>query len=187
MASSDRSGLRRRFTLLDCAILIAATGAGLALLRVCLDGLSSRPLSSSPGAAFQSLITTIVTCASAVLGCWTLGLLALGLRRPRESLRRLARRPGFVACATATSGITTYLTVCTIQFAVHSMVLNAANVSRIVGTFEIYAGLMVAGAWLSLFMGGRWRPETTWVGWAGQGVGSAWIALILFSYVRVFL
>jgi len=43
--SSTPSSTRRRITLLDLLILIAATAAGLALLRVCKSGLGAQTLS----------------------------------------------------------------------------------------------------------------------------------------------
>jgi len=187
MASSDRSGIRRRFTLLDCAILIAATGVGLALLRVCLDGFPYRSPARSPQAALQIRMTWIVTAVSVFLCCWTIALLALGLWPPRAPFRRLARQPGFVASADATVGIAAHLTVWTIELTLGHIVFDARNVSRIVGGFEIYASPMVAGAWLSFLLSGRWKPVATWVDWAGRVIGSAWIALLLVSHARTFI
>ncbi len=66
---------RRRITLLDLLILIAATAAGLALLRVCRTGLGAQTLSSRPGALTASYITTAETYASALLAPWSLALL----------------------------------------------------------------------------------------------------------------
>ena len=181
------SATRRRITLLDLLILIAATAAGLALLRVCIRGLGAQTLSRRPGALTGSCITTAVTYASALLAPWSLVLLILNLRGPRLSFHRLARGPGFIACAAATTGVTLYLTVSLAQSAMGKLTLNAGSMWRITETFAIYASLMVAGSWLALGLGARWRAETDWVGWAGRALGIGWIGLLLLGFLRIFV
>jgi hypothetical protein len=181
------SATRRRITLLDLLILIAATGAGLALQRICIRGLEAQTLSRRPGALTISYITASVTYASALLAPWSLALIILSLRGPRPTFHRLARGPGFIACAAATSGITLYLTVCLAQSAMGKLTFNAASTWRITETFAIYASLMVAGSWLTLALGARWRMETNWVGWAGRALGIGWISLLLLGFLRIFV
>jgi hypothetical protein len=181
------TSIRRRITLLDLLVLIAATGVGLALLRISIKGIEARPLGSYAGALIASYITAGQTYASCLLAPWSPALLALSIRRPRMSFRRLAHSPGFIACAAATAGVALYSAVCLSQFAVGKLALNPAAFSRITATFAHYAPLMVAGAWLSLALRSRWRSETSWVGWAGRALGIGWIGLFLLGSLRVFV
>jgi hypothetical protein len=45
-----------------------------------------------------------------------------------------------------------------------------------------HAGLLVAGAWLSLILARAWRPEPTWVDRAGRALGVCWIFAALHFY-----
>ncbi len=181
------SSTRRRITLADLLILIAATALGFALLRICIRGLGAQTLSRRAGALTLSYITTAETYASALMAPWSFALLVLSLRGPRLPFHRLGRWPGFIACAAAATGVALYVTVCLAQAAMGKLTLNASSVWRITATFPIYASLMVAGAWLSLAIGARWRIETNWVGWAGRILGIGWIGLFLFGMLRVFV
>src|SRR4051794_40468327 len=177
---------RRRLTLLDLLILIAATAAGLSLVRISLNGIAARPLASGAGALTTSYITAAQTYASCLLAAWSPALLALSLRGPRRAFRRVAREPGFIACAAATTGVALHSTVCLTQFAMGKLQLDPATVSRITGAFTNYGSLMVAGAWLSLALGSRWRTDSSWTGWAGRALGVGWIGLFLLGWLRVF-
>jgi hypothetical protein len=96
-----RTAPLRRFTVLDAMVLVAATGAGLTLLRLFLaEGMLFH------GAFVRTLATDIAQAANEVAFpfflSWTPVVLALGLRRPRPRIRRLMRQPGIAACAAAT-------------------------------------------------------------------------------------
>jgi hypothetical protein len=170
-------------TLFDLLALIAATAAGLALVRICKSGLASMTLASAPGALARSRVTADVTYASCLLGPWSVALLALHLRGPRASLRRVARGPGFVACAAATAAIALYSAECAIQFGFGKLTLNPASMWRITRSFAHYAPLMIEGAWLCLALGKRWFTETSWVGWARRGLGIGWIGVQVFEFL----
>jgi hypothetical protein len=177
---------RRRLTLFDLLILTGATAVGFSLVRVSIGGIASRPLARSAGALATSYITAAQTYAACLLASWSPALFVLGLRAPRRPFRRIAREPGFVACAAATAGLALYSAVCLTQYAVGKLQLDPATVSRITGAFTNYGSLMVAGAWLSLALGSRWRPESNWIGCAGRALGIAWIGLFLLGWLRVF-
>ncbi len=182
MANSNR----HRATLLDLLVLIAATALGLALVRISIRGFAARPPSRTATQTVRS-ITMAETYASCLLAPWSLVLLALSLWRPKISFRRMARGPGFMACAAATAGVALYLAVCSTQVAMGRLSLEPATISRITASFATYAPLMVAGAWLSVVLGSRWRAETSWVGWAGRGLGIGWIGLFLLGWLRIFV
>jgi hypothetical protein len=171
-------------TLLDLLVLTAATALGLALMRAAIDGIQGRSLARSAGALIQSRMTAGQTYASCLLAPWSLALLALNLRAPRAPSQPVARGPGFVACVVATTGVALYIALCSLQFAMGKLLLSPEALSRIAGVFHNYAGLMVAGAWLSLVLESRWRSETNWIGWAGRIVGIGWIGVFLLGWLR---
>ncbi|MGO9465028.1 MAG: hypothetical protein ACLQIB_12215 [Isosphaeraceae bacterium] len=90
----------RKFTLLDAMILVAATAAGLALLRMLLaEGRFS--LGAIFVGRFTSRVLGGIEWAYPFLMMWTFALVILGLRPPRPPIRRLARQPGMAACSAA--------------------------------------------------------------------------------------
>jgi len=97
------SSSTRKCTLFDAMILVAATAAGMALLRMFLaEGRFFQ------GAFFQGRFTSYVLsgieAAFPFLMTWTFALVILGLRQPRPRIRRLVRQPGIAACSAASSG-----------------------------------------------------------------------------------
>jgi len=46
----------------------------------------------------------------------------------------------------------------------------------------------VAGAWLIMILGGRWRPARGWIEWFGRALGVAWLLeWIVPTILRAFL
>lgn len=83
---------RRPLSLFDLLILVAATGIGFGLIRAFayVEGLRSPPVGP-----FER--ETILVSACLILMTLSLGTLAASLAPPRPRLRRLSRRPGFLA------------------------------------------------------------------------------------------
>jgi hypothetical protein len=94
---------RRKVTLFDLFTLITATAVGLALLRVCIDGMEDRVLAKSPGALIQSCITAGRTYASCFLAPWGVALLVLKFRAPRAPFQRGCQTPTFGSVGQALS------------------------------------------------------------------------------------
>jgi hypothetical protein len=74
---------RRRFTLLDAMVLVAATALGIGGYRF-----------FGPSPRQRDLPVRLAPC----LASWTVALLLLHLRTPGWRFRRLARKPGFSGC-----------------------------------------------------------------------------------------
>jgi hypothetical protein len=166
----------RKFTLLDAMILIAATAAGLALVRSTPP--YGRKLSWNESPA-------IVVIPVLFLGCWTVALLAIHLRRPRPLLRHLGRRPGFIAVSTAS--ITVALFGCWVF-----VLRKVQGEGRYSGFWVDMAligvactGFAVAGGWLTLGLGGRCRPERTWIDRAGRAEGFSWLAIVVVIVIVI--
>jgi hypothetical protein len=112
-------------------------------------------------------------------------LLALRLRSPRPPLWRLARRPGTAACLAASVALAhraiemanstwkDYLTEFRWQYNFQHSFLFLPHEE----------GLAVAVAWLVLGVGGRLRPEPTWLERAGRAVGGFFLACAALRWV----
>ncbi len=168
----------RRFTILDAMVLVVATAAGLALLRWTWK--VTEFSGSLTGFQQFDLIELGLRATFSFLATWTPALLILRLVRPRPRWRELARQPGMVACAAAT------LVLAWEAAAILGTGLVTPRFARSRGVFFFPFVLsyqevpkvasVVAGAWLTLALGGRWRAEPGWVDRSGQVVGVAWLA-----------
>jgi hypothetical protein len=196
---------RRKFTLLDMMILVAAVAVGLWL----------RPQNLPPG--FERAIEESIRQHSLrllalwsrlilngepmnygffsirpMVSVWTLTLLLLELIHFRPPLRRLARQPGFAAC-------------CAVALVIVLVgPMNIAMLDRSVDPVPIWAkvraylrvalgfghgqcGAAVATAWLTLVLTGRWRPRPDWLDRAGRALGIFWIAIIPLIWLDAYL
>jgi hypothetical protein len=203
----------RRFTLIDAMVFVATTALGLGLTKgyyqdliFFLEHNHHHPWEFPPGIAVSATLRGI----AATLPCglaWTLGVLALRLRRPRPRWRRLARQPGLVACLMAPLPVGTKLVdravTCILDY--HTNVIIPSRLSsppfikhggisiglppdelpvfwpQVFASAPIFIvpcmGMTVTVAWIVLAMGGRFRPERSWVDRLGRVLGVYWIAV----------
>jgi hypothetical protein len=189
---------RRRLTLVDGMALIAATAVGLGAMRARSGDLSPMLEMVSNVASLKEvfgLVVEVTFFGFPLFATWTVALLILRLRAPRPSRRRLACQPGAMALASATLVVALRL----LEYAL--MVLETvalwgsdwsfAAVSRAINVLyanmteaDTSPGLAVAAAWLTLIVGGRWRPEPTWIDRAGRLAGLAWLLLLLSPFFQ---
>lgn len=133
----------------------------------------------------------ILTRTQPILAAWSLTVLVLALRRG-ESRRRLARQPGFVACAAA---VLVLILVAPMAYGrgpslvagLPASVRWKVHLQYAFGPINAECGLAVAAAWLTLVLGGRWRPRPDWIDRFGRGVGIVWLLLIPIRWLEVFL
>jgi len=168
---------RRRFTILDAMVMAAATAVGLAYFRALLPGGWWRaswvvsPALRALGIA-EDLYWSLATP-------WMIAITALRLRRPRPSPRRLVRQPGVMACCAALMAMIPALTHVALYATFRPSYSWSINMV-LSCTYEL-AVSAVAGAWLTLAISGRWRPEPDWVDRSGRLLGLGMICdLILF-------
>jgi hypothetical protein len=123
----------------------------------------------------------------------TLTLLILELRHFRPPLRRLARRPGFVACCAV---VVVMLLVGSMSFQDLRTGLAPGKDPWVEFQYDLghcltfshgQCGAAVAAAWLTLALNGRWRPRPDWLDRAGRALGLFWIALIPLVWLDAFL
>jgi hypothetical protein len=199
----------RGFRLLDAMILMAAIAVGFALARMGAArvlGYETGPF--SPAARWPLRAWLVVLAAVPHVAPIAPALLCIGLLPPRPDLRRLASRPGFVACL----ALTIVLVVRAAGFlALWARTLGSpfARVRREVTllpdpfrildgapglgsaieipTFRALIhlaplaaelGLSVAVAWSVLAIGRRWRPEPSWVDRSGRVVVGFWLTTL---------
>jgi hypothetical protein len=111
----------------------------------------------------------------------TVVLIVLCFFGARSALRRSHRQPGVVALVAAVVGI------------IAAVIIRAGPTLRhfrqpyaqlpfehtlliLWGWCGRLAGLCVVACWVTLALGGRWRPERNWIGRVGRFVGVLWVA-----------
>jgi hypothetical protein len=173
---------QRRFGLLDLMVVIAAIALGLAPFRMLERGLD-QVLGPSLD---QGRITRFETYAVPPLAALTLAALARSLIPPRPPLRRLARRPGFLACAAAVACLAVIGTA-ELGWEVSKRgppQFRDTHIAFMVGGLANPVGGTVAGAWLSLVLRGAWRGREAPSDRLGQALGVGWISLLVLGCFR---
>jgi hypothetical protein len=163
-----------QFTVGDALILLGATAIGLGIVSP-FSAEIARDLS---GTSRQQAVRIAVGSAWPCIVAWTLGVLALFLRRDRD-ICRLAGQPGGAACiAPITVLMLGLLQVLGFALARGFQVPETPN-SVLFGLcsepgLATYSGLAVAGLWLLMHLKKQWRPACSWVERAGRLLGFVW-------------
>jgi hypothetical protein len=175
---------RRRFTLADAMILVAATALGLFLIRIA----ASLGLFEVDGGLFEvnqddpfttSLLEVVTLGGACMLLPLALAVLILTARQPRRERRHAALGPGFVVCLLVMPASVLPIT----QFARNVLESSGFRVPFRYIYFELFhdlltsMGVMIIGAWFALLFVGRWRPRPTWTDRLGLVVGACWVFL----------
>jgi hypothetical protein len=192
----------RPFTVLDGMILIAATAVGLALYRVLedpRDWWNWRDIVHPRGRSVWGIIEAVETALLWIAEpAWTLTLTlaCLALRKPRPALRRLAREPGFAACAAvvmATAFLGSSAIVGSLARRAASTPWNRFELAELSSGWQATVseswrqfGLVVAAVWGLLAVTGSLRPRPTWIDRAGRILGVYWFVIAVALAVEVF-
>jgi hypothetical protein len=187
--TEGRAGIRRRFTLLDGMIAVAALAAELALIRsldLGIDWEFHSKIWTDTHWFFHSwmidrLFVQIFALATTVALSSTLAALAYRLRRPRPRRRRLASQPGMAAILAAVAAWTMTLphVAPRLSRSLDSIADELLGID--LGTAAVLAGFGVATRWGMLLLSGRWRSEPSWIDRLGRLVGVGWMALSLWA------
>jgi hypothetical protein len=178
MAARDRP--RRRFTLADLMIVVAAAGVGAMFLRW-LGETPTFVLLRVPWPWAYSFLLGL--CPFLVVA--PLALLAMRARAPRPPWRRIFRQPGAVACLAVVADVVSH----DLLFGVRAFI-NSLRESPFRFGIEyyfnpiFYAGRAVALAWAILALAHIWHPEPGWIDRAGRAFGVAMIGLWLLVTIR---
>jgi hypothetical protein len=170
----------RRFTLADALILVAATAIGLALARwYATEVLSVGSFFDAP--SLRALVARLIEPSTLGVFAWTGAFLVIRLRRPRSSLRRIARQPGMAAASGAAVVCATVALMMTIGVAVRSSRIPSW-ILAFGNTAPWMAGLAVIAATVNLALSGC-RPERGWIDTLGCALGAGWVALFLAHWI----
>ncbi len=104
-----------------------------------------------------------------------MGALAVRLRGPRPSFRRLMRQPGAVASLLGVSVLTMRLILSShngLNWFAYRLRSSGADI-----------GLSVAAGWAALALAGAFRRERGWIDGFGSIIGAVWSLLWLASYI----
>jgi hypothetical protein len=188
----------RGFTIADGLILIAGFAAGLGLMRAVApdltpgqvwDALANPREGWSPWHAFAvTLELGAFLFAPAVAG-WTPACLLLQLARPRPRWRRLAQRPGFVACliATATLAAGLVITSACLWLSILEFVPGSDDFLKAGVPIGIIGGAGVFWGWGVMRLCGICRPRPEWRDRLGRLTGALWIAIAGIATLYCFL
>ncbi|MDG3007850.1 hypothetical protein [Paludisphaera mucosa] len=165
----------RPFRLVDVLILTAATGVGLAGARWVYEEILFQEFSLVPA----GILLAPAMFAWPVMTAWMAALIPIRLIAPRPPRRRLAAQPG-MAAACSTSLVMAFAAV--VALVVPLMMSSAwmglrADLieARILG-IPAAVSLAILSSWTTLALGGRWRPEPSWIDRLGRLLAVALIA-----------
>jgi hypothetical protein len=162
---------RRRFTVLDAMVLIAALAPALWVDRAIVP-----QIWQPPGYAGKFLVLAPIATAAAPVACLTVAALFLRVRPPRPGLRDGAGRPGTLAVVVGAlaclAGLTT-IGVAGLLARPGPDLSDVLDFSVLLSPLMIASG--VAGSWLTLWAGGRWRSPEDWIDRTGLALGWFWI------------
>jgi hypothetical protein len=186
--------IARKFQLADAMILVAATALACTALRSQWPfGIPSLFAYTGPKKSINNMLLNLnitIFDLAKLAASLTVACLVLWLRQPWPALRHLARRPGMVACTTATF-------VLTIRLINHFIVIGILAVDGIYPVIGLSAmdinelewrrfpseiGCAVAAAWFVQRISKRWCCEPTWLDRTGRILGSFWVGTIPFSW-----
>ncbi len=189
-ATDRTSAPRRRFTLLDGMILVAATAVGYALVHVLERLIGEGAFLSlireawTGGGMFSSMALVLYLIILPVLMAWTVALIPLRLLKPRPRFRRATCQPGLMAGIAVTLAIGFMgLVVGILSISMSWLIGGLDQVVMIQGVLMLPAslGLAVLVTWTTLLLGRRWRAEPSWIDRLGRIIGVAWVLLGLAS------
>ncbi len=181
------ASVRRKFTILDGMILVAAIACGFALRRAFLNSFHGVWVIQGESWLMRNA-RGLNWAATPFLTMLTPTVLLLRLRRPRPRQIELFRQPGLAAGCAAILPIAMSLACFIRESAGRSGELqdplSAAGAGlhfQYVGSYRV--GCWVLGSWLALFLSGRRRPERSWIDRIGRILGIGWLVVLVLDMV----
>jgi hypothetical protein len=165
------STFKRRLSISDGIILVAATAVSLACVRE-FESLALAMYGRQFGWArrFQASVWAALPL--------TLALIPLRLRQPRPRRQLLWRQPGWLAVIAVAVSFAHLLTLVVLdEYFNGSLKARGSGFLLRTGALHIptKSSCSVATIWLALALSGRWRSEKSWIDRAGRILGWYWI------------
>jgi hypothetical protein len=204
----------RPFGVVDAMLVIAAIAVGLWTNQTEWAWIVQSPQMRFrwrqwPTAPFVMALWGVSMALPHLFAC-TMAWLVMRVRRPRQSWKRIARRPGTAAClvactpSIATMGLFAAFLVRSGRTGFDAFVypyydrlrFDVLHITPFVPRptmgmtlvpWSDRVGFAVAGAWLTLWASGRWHPERSWIDRLGRVLGWAWIATAAVVWGLTFL
>jgi len=182
-------------TILDATLLVGSAAVGFGLFEIVHRGLFQGWIwimdHGLPDPNTWTALTAIVTCSDVavflipLVAPWTLLLIALRLRPPRPSWKRIWRQPGMAACWAALIGWVWSVLAVLLAFDIVYVTRPNKTYRRpeewiqtwLSDQVFMYVGLAVAAVWGVLFVSGRWTRPADWIDRMGRIVGFLWIVI----------
>jgi hypothetical protein len=181
----------RKIKIFDMMLLIVSIAISLWLSRSHLSpvlyalhqGFDSKIWAANPLHLSWNWGSLILRDLQPIAAVSTFTVLMLTFLQPRPCIRRVARRPGFMACLGATLAI---------------LVGGILNIQTMGGTpapgYRLLQyteaallphgsepGLAIAACWLMLALMGRWRLVRNWIDRSGMALGVYWLVMIFVN------
>ena len=165
---------RRRITIADVMVLVAATAPAILVARIVLTYIHYYGAPRSP---FTPILRTLGLWASALMPCvvsWMLALVALRFRHPRPRSRRLARQPGWLAISLGSVlvAIGAGIIAPTLHFAGSMSFPDIWHLLFYI--LPLVVGPGIASSWMTARCLGRLRGPSDWIELLGRVVGCYW-------------
>lgn len=187
-----RTRTPRKFTILDGMILVAAVALGFAIRRAAEEMIAQYSFNNYY--LYRTFPYRLIEAVVPFLATFTLGVLAMRLRRPRPRWRPLLRQPGMAASVAATIPIAMALydlwtwmrflddpeasvAEGSVAHATYGFFIDAPTLGELYGAYGTAVGAWVLGAWLILALSGRLRAEKSGIDRLGRLVGLAWLSI----------
>lgn len=166
--------VKRRVTIADVMVLIAATTVALAMARSYARSLCEELPAPSALRTF-SLFQGTAPC---LVFTGMLALIPLRLQRPRPRLGTLVRQPGFAACSAGAAAFAAGLLT---TIATRSIMGSGHTAAYFWAACAGWGDSMVPGAWIFLALSGRWRARADWIDRLGRVLGAFWIVYLMHN------
>jgi hypothetical protein len=174
---------RRRLTLADVMVLVAALAPGLMLLRAAVELGLFNPTPNPKASPGRNIVEYLSLAGGCLLGSLTFAVLVMSLYKPREKLREIIGGPGLIASAAVAAAAVLPVAYFAIGVACDTG-LGASRLplyfNNLFARLTHCAGPMIIGAWIALALSGRWRPGPTWTDRLGCLLGVGWICIYLY-------
>lgn len=187
----------RPFRITDGMILVAATAVGLATSkwitppsrRISMSKFAERvnELGDLTIAAFETVVHYAIFPALPTLAAWSTACFFLHFSKDRPPIRRLLRRPGFVASLISCVMVVILLLFWSVGMLAHWKMVTSWSFG--ISMFSILSLGLTPGigcCWMYMWLVGSWRPVPTWLDRLERSLGVVWLvstAIFVLSVV----
>lgn len=164
----------RQFSLFDAMVMVAATAIGL----VGSSSLYGFEAGTSLGTGSELWLNGLSLIRPCLIS-WCLALSLIALKRPRPTIRRVARQPGVVGCWAATIALAATIFIEWAKLTWYRCPFDLGDAAFYSSNRPM--GCSVLSIWVIAKLSGRWRPEPNWIDRMGRLLGMIFILAMPFD------